>query len=299
MSEIAAPNSHAQHRRGLLFASLAGVIWSSGAAIARGVEADSWTTIFWRSIFAFLFLSLFVAARNQGRFFTVFIAMGWPGVAMALSFATASSSFVIALNHTSVAHVLFLTGVAPFIAAVLSRLLLHEPLKRRTWVAMAAACAGLVIMESGTVGEGSLYGDMFALLMATGFAVGTVVMRRYRQVRMTAAAALAACFAAAFAFLHGVDYSPVPHDMALLALFGMGQLGLGLAFFTAGARLIPAAEAALCSLLELALGPMWVWLIYSEAPDKLALVGGGLIITALVVNSLFDRNALPTVPPVA
>jgi len=298
MSELVA-STHALHRRGLIFASMAGVIWSSGAAIARGIDADAWTTIFWRSVFAFIFLSLYVAARNHGRVLPVFIAMGWPGVAMALSFATASSSFVIALNHTSVAHVLFMTGVAPFIAAVLSRLFLKEPLKRRTWIAMTAACAGLVIMESGTIAEGSLKGDLFALLMAAGFATGTVIMRRWRQVRMSPAAALAACFAAAFALLQGVDYSPGVPDMALLALFGMGQLGLGLAFFTAGARLIPAAEAALCSLLELALGPLWVWLIYTEAPDDLALVGGGLILVALVINSLFDRNAPPSAPPAA
>jgi drug/metabolite transporter (DMT)-like permease len=298
MSELAA-GTHELYRRGLIFASIAGVIWSSGAAIARSLGTDSWTTIFWRSIFAFIFLSLYVAARNQGRVLPVFIAMGWPGVAMALSFATASSSFVIALNHTSVAHVLFMTGVGPFIAAVLSRLFLKEPLKRRTWIAMTAACAGLGIMESGTIAEGNLRGDLFALLMATGFATGTVIMRRWRQVRMSPAAALAACFAAAFAFLQGVDYSPGASDLALLALFGMGQLGLGLAFFTVGARLIPAAEAALCSLLELALGPLWVWLIYSEAPDDLALIGGGFILTALVINSLFDRNAPPTVPPAA
>jgi drug/metabolite transporter (DMT)-like permease len=298
MSEIAA-GAHALHRRGLLFASLAGVIWSSGAAIARGVETDAWTTIFWRSVFAFLFLGLYVAVRNQGRIVSVFIAMGWPGVGMALSFATASSSFVIALNHTSVAHVLFLTGVAPFIAALLSRVLFREPLKRRTLIATAGACLGLVIMVSGGTGEGTLYGDMFALLMATGFAVGTVIMRRYHQVRMTPAAGLAALFAGLFALFQGVDYAPGAQDMALLVLFGIGQLGIGLVFFTAGARLIPAAEAALCSLLELALGPLWVWLISAEAPDDFALVGGALIIAALIVNSLFDRNAAPSVPPAA
>lgn len=290
--------AHALHRRGILFATLAGLIWSSGAAIARGIETDPWTTIFWRSVFAFLFLSAYVALRNQGRIVSVFIAMGWPGVVMAVSFATASSSFVIALEHTSVAHVLFLTGVAPFIAAILSRVLFREPLKRRTLIAMAAACLGLGIMAGGAT-EGGLYGDMFALLMATGFAVGTVVMRRYHQVRMTPAAGLAALFAASFALFQGVDYSPGVRDMGLLVLFGIGQLGIGLAFFTAGARLIPAAEAALCSLLELALGPVWVWLIYREVPDDYALVGGLLIIAALVVNSLFDRNAGPTVPPAA
>lgn len=297
MTELTAHASAALHRRGVLYATMAGITWSSGAAIARGLGTDSWTTIFWRGIFAFAFLSIFIAIRNKGRFISVFRAMGWPGVAMALSFATASSSFVIAINHTSVAHVLFLVGVAPFIAAIVGWLFLREPVKRATWIAIGAVCVGIGIMVSDTSGQGTLFGDLFGLLMATGFAVGTVIMRRYRQVRMTPAAALAAIFASLFALGQGASLSVGSTDLLLLILFGAGQLGLGLAFYTAGARLIPAAEATLCSLLELALGPLWVWLIYSERPDVLSLVGGGLIIGALVINTLLDRNAAPTAPP--
>jgi drug/metabolite transporter (DMT)-like permease len=216
---------------------------------------------------------------------------------MAVSFATASSCFVISINLTSVAHVLFLVGVAPFIAAILGWLFLREAVKRRTWIAIGAVCVGIGIMESDSSGQATLVGDLFGLLMATGFAVGTVIMRRYHQVRMTPAAALAAAFASLFALGQGASLAVGGTDLMLLILFGVGQLGLGLAFYVAGARLIPAAEAALCSLLELGLGPLWVWLIYSERPDVLSLIGGGFIIGALVINTLLDRNAAPTAPP--
>ena len=298
MTELTVQASSALHRKGVMLAAMAGLIWSSGAAIARGLTTDSWTTIFWRGIFACAFLSIFVAFRNRGRFISVFKGMGWPGVAMALSFATASSSFVIALDHTSVAHVLFLVGVSPFIAAIVGWLFLREPVRRGTWIAIGAVCAGIAIMESDTWGTGGLVGDLFGLLMASGFAVGTVIMRRYRQVRMTPAAALAACFGMLFALVQGASLEVGGSDLALLALFGAGQLGVGLAFFTAGARLIPAAEAALCSLIELALGPLWVWLIYREALDPLAMIGGGLIIGAVVCNTVFDRSAAPSAPPI-
>lgn len=299
MTDVASASAASQRRLGLFLAASAGVIWSSGAAIARAVDTDPWTTIFWRALFACLFLCAFVAIRNQGRFISVFLVMGWPGIVMALAFATASSSFVIALEYTSAAHVLFLTGVAPFIAAMLGRVLMREPIQGRTWLAMTIALVGVGIMVSDAVGRGSIVGDLLGLLTATCFAIGTVVMRCYRQVRMTPAAALASAFGALFALTQGVAFDAAARDMALLVLFGVGQLGIGLAVFTIGVRYIPAAEAVLCTLLELALGPLWVWFIYGEALGTVAVIGGTIIISSLVANTLLERSTRPTMPPAA
>jgi drug/metabolite transporter (DMT)-like permease len=299
MTDIAIQPTASQRRLGLFLVITAGILWSTGAAIARAVDTEPWSTIFWRAVFACLFLCAFVAIRNRGRFLSVFLAMGLPGVVMGLAFATASSSFVIALEYTSAAHVLFLLGVAPFIAAFLGRIFLGERIPNRTWIAMVLALIGVGIMVSEAIGRGNIVGDLLGLLTASCFAVGTVIMRRYRQIEMTAATALAAAFGAIFALTQGVQFVPSLRDIGLLALFGVVQLGLGLALFTIGARHIIAAEAVLCSLLELALGPIWVWIIHGEALGTVAIIGGTIIIFAMVMNTVLDRNQPSPLPPAA
>jgi drug/metabolite transporter (DMT)-like permease len=114
-------------------------------------------------------------------------------------------------------------------------------------------------------GAGSIAGDLLALVTAFAFAAATVIVRRQREIRMTAAAGLAGVFSAAFAWWPARPLDVGAADLALLALFGAAQLGFGLILFTAGARLIPVAEAALIAVLESVLGPVWVWLA-SETP---------------------------------
>ena len=81
------------------------------------------------------------------------------------------------------------------------------------------------------------------------------------------------------------------HDVWLLALLGVGQIGLGLGCLTIGARLIPAAEVALISLLEVVLAPLWVWLAYEERPAATTLVGGTIVLVAVLVQAGGERPA--------
>lgn len=222
--------------------------------------------------------------------------MGLPGVAMALCFAAASTCFIMALGRTSVANVLIIHSTAPFIAGLIGWLWLRERVAPRTWVAMTAALGGTALMVSASLGGRSLAGDGLAVVTAFGFATATVIMRRHRAVRMLPAACLAATFAAAFAFPHAAPATAGARDLVLLALFGVGQLGLGLSLYTGGARLIPAAEAALIAVLETILGPIWVWLAIGESPGPLSLAGGAVVLGALAVHAALDlgRQGAPT-----
>lgn len=287
------------HRRGILLVAAAAISWSSGGLIARLVATDGWTTIFWRSCFCALFLLTVVAVRERGRIRPVFLGMGLPGVAMALCFAAASTCFIMALGRTSVANVLIIHSTAPFIAGLIGWLWLHERVAPRTWVAMTAALGGTVLMVSASLGRRSLAGDGLAIVTALGFASATVIMRRRQHVRMLPAACLAATFAGAFAFTQAAPGTAAARDLILLALFGVGQLGLGLILYTAGARLLPAAEAALIAVLETILGPIWVWLAIGESPGPLSLVGGAVVLGALAVHTALDltRPGSPTAGP--
>jgi drug/metabolite transporter (DMT)-like permease len=198
--------------------------------------------------------------------------------------ATASGSFIAALNHTSVARVLFILAAAPVLAALLARVTLGEPITRRTVVAMVVALAGLTLML-GAPGEGSLAGDGLSFLAALAFAVVIVITRWRHDVSMVPATCLSQAILVA-AFLPLASPGEIGGSDALwLAALGIGQIGVGFLLFTVGARLIPAAQAGLITLLEVVLGPLWVWLALDERPSALTLVGGAIVILAIVLQT--------------
>lgn len=291
----------ADARRGVMLVFGAALAWSFGGAIARGLEVnDPWTIIAWRSFFAAVFLLGFMLWRD-GPTGTVrlFRTMGMPGIGVALCFATASISFVVALGYTSVANILLMQAGVPLIAALLGVVFLREAVDRVTWGAIMAVIAGIGVMVSDSFAANvSFIGDGLALLIAIVFAAATVITRRYSGVRMTPAV----CLGVIIGTLVGVSLSSglivSARDFGLLFLFGAFNLGLGMAMFATGARLIPSALAALISTMEPVFGPIWVWLIHAEVPAPRTLMGGGVVFLALICHILWQwrqsrRMALP------
>ena len=274
--------------QGLALVAAAALFWSLGGLLARLVATDAWTTVFWRSVFAALFLLGVTAVQERGATWARIRGLGAAGVGMALCFAIASACFINALAYTTVANALVIQSTSPFIAALLGWAWMGERVPRRSWLAMAAALGGAAVMASHSWGAGSIRGDGLALVTAMAFATAIVIVRRHRHVRMPAAAALANVFSAVFALLPARPAQTSPSDLALLALFGAAQLGFGLVLFTAGARLIPVAEASLIGMLENVLGPLWVWLALGETPAAATLLGGGVILGALIVHTALD-----------
>ncbi len=235
-----------------------------------------------------------VTALREGRRTPgVFLGMGLPGLAMAACFALASTCFIMALHRTAVANVLIIQSLSPFMAGLLGWLWMGERVAGRTWAAMSVALLGSAIMVSRyfyteTV-AGSIGGDVLAFTVALAFAIATVILRRNRHVQMLPAAALSAALTSlATAYCGAARAPPTTGDLLLLALFGSGQLGLGMILFTAGARRIPVAEAALIGVLESVLGPVWVWLAIGENPGVPSLVGGAIVLAALAGHTLAD-----------
>jgi len=279
-------------RRGRLLVAAAAVCWSTGGLIARLVDTDPWTTVLWRGLFCAAFLVGVTALRERRRTLDVFLGMGVTGLAMAVCFATASTCFIMALHRTSVANVLIIQSLSPFMAGLLGWAWMGERVAGRTWAAMGTALLGSAIMVSRYVyteaAAGSMGGDLLAFTVALAFAAATVLLRRNRHVQMLPAAALAAALTSVVASLSAAPGSAGAGDLLLLALFGSGQLGLGMILFTAGARRIPVAEAALIAVLESVLGPVWVWLAIGENPGLPSLLGGAIVLAALAGHTLAD-----------
>jgi drug/metabolite transporter (DMT)-like permease len=272
------------HRRGQLYVALAALAWSTAGVLQRGLSVNAATQVAVRAAFAGVALLAWVAFSERGRVVEACRSVGRAGVAFAVCIAVASGAFIVALNHTTVAHVLFIQAMAPVLAALLAWLALGEPVSTRTAVAMAVALAGVALMVGGP-GGGSLLGDGLSLLMALAFAVSIVISRHRRDVSMLPATCLAQLFLVV-AFLPFAAPGGVPgDDLVALAALGAGQIGLGLAFLTVGARLIPAAQVALITLLEVVLGPLWVWLAVDERPTTATLVGGAIVVVGVVIQA--------------
>jgi drug/metabolite transporter (DMT)-like permease len=279
----ATEDAHAR-RRGQLFVALAALAWSTAGLLQRSLSIDTTTQLAGRALFAFVALLGFVALFNRGRTVEAFRTMGHAGLAVAGCMAVASASFIVALNHANVANVLFMQAVAPVLAALLAWIALGESVSRRTALAMGIALLGVTLMVGGA-GSGGVVGVGASFLMTLAFAAAIVITRHRREVSMAPAICLSQLLVfAAFAPLADAA-SVTGHDLGLLVLLGVGQMGLGLAFLTVGARLIPAAEAALITLLEVVLGPLWVWIAYGEEPGAATLLGGAVVVGAVILQT--------------
>lgn len=293
--------SPSEERLGFALVALSAIFWSFGGAIARFIEAgDSWTVVFWRSFWAATFLIGFMLWRDGlAGTWALFRRMGLPGAAVALCFATASTSFVVALAYTTVANIVLMQAGVPLLAALMGWIVFREGVTLATWAAIGAVIVGVAIMVSDSIDGGvSPVGDGLALLIAIAFSTATVITRRFAHVRMTPATCLGTLMAAAFAASQAQTFVVSAPDMAWLFAFGALNLGLGLALFATGARLIPAAFAALLGTLETVLGPIWVWLIHAELPSARTVAGGTVIFLALLVHIglEFRRQSRPARP---
>jgi drug/metabolite transporter (DMT)-like permease len=278
----------------------AAIVWSTGGLIVRHVDAESWTIVFWRGAFAALTLLVYLGARDGRNMFALFRGLGWGGLGVAVCFGTASLSFVIALQHTSVAIILFVQSAAPLVAGVLAWLWLGE---RMTWVKVAAMLIALVGVGIAVSDQGGTDGDVLGIALSVVimicFALATVLVRRFSHVRMTPATCLSALWLVAVGGTMGSPASVDGTELVLLFLFGACQLGIGFILFTTGARLIPAGEAILLSLLETVLGPIWVWVwpTLHEYPGDYALIGGALVIAAVIWNTVAEMGQNKRIAP--
>jgi drug/metabolite transporter (DMT)-like permease len=277
-------------RRGQVAVVAAAVAWSSAGPLQRLLEVDSATQVAGRALFAMFALLAYVGLVERTPLVGAVRGMGRWGLAFAGCTALASGAFIVALNHTTVANVLFIQAAAPVVAAVLAWAFLGERVAPRTWAAIVLALAGVTVMI-GAPGGGSLFGDTIAVVMMLAFSVGIVITRHRRDISMAPGTAVAQLVLVVVAAPLASPGSVDAGDWFVLVILGFFQIGLGLALLTIGARLLPAAEVAVITLLEVVLGPLWVWLAFREEPGAGTLVGGLIVMVAVAVQAAGGRDA--------
>jgi DME family drug/metabolite transporter len=293
------------HRTGLLFVFSAGVLWSTIGLCIRLIEdASVWQILFYRSISLTLLLFVVIWLRTQKNPFRLAFEAGIPSVVGALALVIAYTGCIYAIQATSVANALLLFAAAPFFAAVLGWLVLGEPVRRATGIAIVTAICGIAIMvtdQSSTGGlGGALGGNLAALVSALGFAVFTVALRWRQTSEMLPSVFLSGVFAIILMGLicWQLDLTLIlsPNDGLISAGMGIFQIGAGLVLFTLGSKTVPAAELVLLSMSEVLLGPLWVWIFLGETASVNTLTGGLVLLCAIAGNAFSSTRRRP--PPI-
>ncbi len=272
---------------------LAGTLaFSSAGLFVRILGKDAATTLFWRGIFTTLVVVLYVAWREGPRTLAAFRAIGWPGIAISCFNAASMGCFIASLQYTTVANNSIIFGTSPFMTAALAWLVIRERPSASTLAFSALALVGamLVVGSSFRLSAAGLFGDALAVLMTLSFAAKTVLVRKHAGVSMVPTGALGALIACIAAAPFVTQWSLTAGELATFALFGFTQQGLGLILTTIGIARVPSAHAALLMAIDVPLSPTWVWLVVGERPAILALVGGGIVLAAIVGHILVESR---------
>ena len=281
---------------GILLVMTAGCFFSLGGILVRLVEAAGpWQILLVRSLTLSATLIIVLAVRHRGALFGELRGIGLDGVIGALCLGTAFTGFIFSLIHTTVANTVFMLSASPFFTAPLAWLLLGERVRRGTWFAMTFAIVGVAIMVAGGIGAGALTGNLAAIIAVIGFAGFAVTLRRKRQTDSLALVCLAGIFTALASAALADGFTISLYDIGLCTFMGVVQIGAGMVLLTLGSRHVPAVELALLSLTEVVLGPLWVWLWLGETPRSWTLIGGAVVIAALIGHALSGMRRKP--PP--
>lgn len=271
-----------EHRLfGLLVVLGATIMWSTAGIFVRLINLDVWTVLAWRSLFAALALVVVVYVQFGRRATPLLLTPGKSTLLLVPIAAINMGAYVVALKLTTVANVMIVYATAPLVAAALAFVILRRSTTRQVLVISLVALAGVIIMAGGAVRPNDIGGSAVALLMTVCMGLQLVIGKLRPGVEMAVVNALAALLCFAVGFSVSPMTTPGWHDMLWLAAFGISNTALAYYFVFVGARYILPAEVGLIGIVDVVLGPLWVWLLFAENPGNRAIIGGGVVLLAV------------------
>ncbi len=279
------------HQQGILLTFVAVLILSPDALLVRLIHCDVWTLLFWRCLLTAIVMSLFLLVHYRGRFFHSFYATGRTGLLLALTITVGPLLFVNSLKQTTAANALLILAATPIFSSLFSWLFLREAVPLRTKIAIFTCFGGVLLIFSGSLGNGLLFGDLLALGATIMWGSNVVIIRSGKKVNMIPANVLGNLMVVLVVLVIGAEPLAVTSEEAgLLLLLGGFILPVSFAMITLSPRYLEAPEVSLILLMETVLGPIWVWLVLGEVPGSRTLVAGVLILGTLMIHTLLSMR---------
>ncbi len=279
-------NADESRRRGYLI-TLLGVLWlSPDALVLRLIDSEAINILAYRGGLAVIPLTLYLFWRDGRTALMKLIRGGWPMVVIGLMYALNSGAFVYAIEKTSVADVLVILAATPLVAAGLGWALLGEIPGRLTSLAIALGGLGVCVSAVGGITGGSTIGIAAAIVTTVLLAAQFTLLRYWPQVDNVAAVIVGSAALGFTGILIGDPLSLEGPSQVMAICLGLFLTPIAYTLVTIGPRYLSSAEVSLTMLVETALGPLWVWLVLHEQPPVTALLGGGIIILAVILASV-------------
>ena len=264
-----------------------GFCLSWGGLILRTFESASiWQILFYRSIFFLWVLIAFILLTYGKKTFKKIKEAGVPGLIGGLFLSTNFVAYMYSMMETTVANVVFIISTQTVFSPIVAYIFLKEKISPRGYVAIMLAMIGVTLMIGDSLGTGSLKGNLAALTIPINFSVLVLIIRKYPKVDMIPAIFYAGILSCLYGLLLLENFAISTKDIWLAFLLGVPQLAFGFIFITIGSRTTPAVMVGLLMLMESIFAPIWVWLFYNEIPPISVLVGGIIILSAVVMKSL-------------
>ncbi|MDL2283825.1 DMT family transporter [Oxalobacter sp. OttesenSCG-928-P03] len=278
-------------RYALLLMVLVPLLWSMAGIFTRQLaEVRNVEIVFWRSFFTALFVAAYLLTAGKSRFWHSLKNMGWPGFLSAAMWAVIFTCFMLSLALTTVANTLIVGSITPLLTAFFAWLFLGQKTSRRTWVAIVLAFMGVAWIFAGNVDglEGAhLAGLLFALAVPFAYAINYMVFSRAgKNIDMMPAIFLGGVLSSAAMIPLAFPLEAPVSDIGILAVLGIFQLGVPCLLLVYVSRFLLPAEMALVAMLEIVLGPLWVWIGINEVPSGETLTGGFVVLLCLLSHEV-------------
>ena len=275
---------------GYLLLLFGGFCLSWGGFVIRSFEeATVWQILLLRSVFFMIALMIFLIATYKKNTIKIIKDAGYPAVLGGLVMSLSFIAFVVSMSITTVANVVFIISTQTMFLAIFGYFYLKEKVSLISFLSILLAMGGITIMVGDSLSTGSFFGNIVALAIPINFSILVMIIRKNKNLDMVPAIFYSGIFSIIYGLILSESFVFTDHDILMGFFLGVPQLAFGFICITIGSRTTASATIGLLMLTETTFAPLWVWLFLNEIPPLSVLIGGGVIITAIILKSL-DKN---------
>ena len=273
------------YQKGSLLAFIGVMFITPDTLFIRLSNVDTWSLLFYRGLIPFVIVLLGLIFFYKGQFLKALFKIGYAGIFYIISFSICNITFIISVQNTNVANTLIMVAMAPMLSAILSSIFLKEPTNRETWIAIFITFFSVTFIFYDSIQLGNIVGDIFGFITALGLAINANIARYAKDKDLVPSAVIGKFVVAFFAYFFVDDFKLIGFDQIIVPIMCVMCVAIPFVLVTIAPRYISAPEVNLFFLLEVILGPIWVWLVIKEQPSLQTIIGGLIIIFTIAIHS--------------
>ena len=278
-------NKLSNQQKGSFLAFVGVMFITPDSLFIRLSNIDTWSLLFYRGAIPFVVVLIGLILFYRKNFFNALFKIGLAGIFYVISFSICNITFIISIQNTNVANTLIMVAMAPMLSAILAAIFLKEPTNKETWVAIFVTFFSVTFIFYDSIQIGNIVGDLFGFVTALGLAINANLARFAKDRDLVPSAVIGKLVVAIFAFFFVKNFDLVSTDKIIVPLMCIMCVAIPFVLVTIAPRYISAPEVNLFFLLEVILGPIWVWLIIKEQPSVQTIIGGIVIIITIALHS--------------